>query len=245
MQHHDYNGGIAPSGLFWTVPIPDDALTVHGNTATLHLEDFAVVDSRTFLNPVELPATVNLDVTWVASGTATRFRPGSADPTDPTNFSGQFQAAVATGSFSGSTPALAFSFHGENATSEGVFAEMGREKNGAFLKGPEAAGALARSASPAALEQAARTGGVWPNPARESTDLEFSLPAWGPAAVRVFDLAGREVTRLMDESLLGAGSHTARWDLSDGAGRRVAAGVYLVQLKTRLGTTTHRVTVLP
>ena len=132
---HDFNADIAPSGLFWTIQIPDDALTVSANrkTATLHLEDVSIIDSFQFLGENSVPATVSFDLTWTGSGARHHFKPGSNDPTDPTKFNGKFRSGVATGTFSGSN-SDGFSFTSDpGATSEGVFAEVGTESNGSFV----------------------------------------------------------------------------------------------------------------
>jgi hypothetical protein len=122
--------------LFWTLQIPDGALTISKNlkTATLHVEDVAVVDSHVIFGEDEVPATVSFDVTWTGSGPRHHYKPGSDDPTDPTNFDGKFREGVATGTFSGSN-SEGFSFTSDpGATSEGVFAELGTESNGSLLK---------------------------------------------------------------------------------------------------------------
>jgi hypothetical protein len=131
VQVHDFNGGIQPSGLFWIVQVPDDALEIEGNTAELNVEHASVIDDFQFLAPGAVPATVSIHMTWIASGDLEHFQPQSSDPTDPTNFAAEFRPAIATGKFSGS--ALGFSFAAK-ASSEGIFAEMGRERNGLFLQ---------------------------------------------------------------------------------------------------------------
>jgi hypothetical protein len=132
---HDFNADIADSGLFWTIQIPDDALTVSANmkTATLHMEDVSLIDSFVFLGENSVPATVSFDITWTGVGARHHFKPGSDDPTDPTNFDGKFRFGVATGTFSGSN-SDGFSFTSDpGASSEGVFAEIGTESNGSFI----------------------------------------------------------------------------------------------------------------
>ncbi len=102
-------------------------------TASLHLNDVSVVDSFVFLGEDEVAATVSLDVTWSLSGPRHHYKPGSDDPTDPTNFNGKFREGVATGTFSGSN-SEGFSFTSDpGATSEGAFAEGGVERNGVFV----------------------------------------------------------------------------------------------------------------
>ena len=46
-QVHDYNGGIPPSGLFWTVQLRDDAfrMSEDGRQAFLHVRDLPVLGS--------------------------------------------------------------------------------------------------------------------------------------------------------------------------------------------------------
>lgn len=102
-------------------------------SATLHLEDVSVIDSFVFLGENSVPATVSLDVTWTLSGPRHHYKPGSDDPTDPTNFNGKFREGVATGTFSGSnTDGFVFTAD-PGSTSEGVFAEAGTESNGSFV----------------------------------------------------------------------------------------------------------------
>ena len=131
MQLHDFNGGIQPSGLFWIVQVPDDALEIEGETAELNVEHASVVDDFQFFATDFVPATVSIHMKWTARGDVHEHEPGASGPTDPAHFDGDFRLAVATGTFSGSE--LGFSFTG-SASSEGVFAEMGHERNGLFLQ---------------------------------------------------------------------------------------------------------------
>ena len=88
---------------------------------------------------------------------------------------------------------------------------------------------------------------IYPNPFNPSTSIRFDLAAAGQAQVTVYDVRGARVARLLDEHR-DRGSHQVRWDGRDGAGRRVASGVYLVRLRidTPEGAVdeTRRVTLL-
>jgi hypothetical protein len=119
----------------WIVQVPDNALTVHGSTARLHVENATVIDDFQFFAPGGVSATVSFDMTWTAQGSVMHFRPQSTDPTDPTNFAGEFRMATAIGSFSGSE--AGFTFSNAAGSSDGVFAEMGTERNGFFLQGDD------------------------------------------------------------------------------------------------------------
>jgi len=131
VQLHDFNGGIQPSGLFWIVQVPDDALEIEGDTAELNVEHASVIDDFQFFAPGGVPGTVSIHMKWTSTGDVHHHEPTSSDPTDPGNFDGDLRPAIAQGSFSGSE--LGFSFT-SSASSEGVFAEMGHERNGVFLR---------------------------------------------------------------------------------------------------------------
>lgn len=71
---------------------------------------------------------------------------------------------------------------------------------------------------------------VSPNPARGSMRFAFTLPRAGRAALAIFDLSGRRVATLLDDTA-GAGSMSVEWDGRDDAGREAAAGLYLARLE--------------
>jgi hypothetical protein len=69
-----------------------------------------------------------------------------------------------------------------------------------------------------------------PNPFSSSTAIEYMLPAdGGHARVEVFDVTGRMVARLVDETQSG-GLQAVAWNGSDQAGHAVASGVYFCRL---------------
>jgi hypothetical protein len=82
-----------------------------------------------------------------------------------------------------------------------------------------------------------------PNPAVALVRMELTLAQPGPARVEVFDLAGRRV-RLLADGPFTASPTSLDWDLQDGSGRRVAAGIYLVRVVTAGETATRRLVVL-
>jgi hypothetical protein len=134
-QVHDFNGGVLASGLFWTLPLDDDALRISsdGRRAVLDAEDVQVIDSFQAGSGLGTPATMSLHVEWRATGPVTDRGKGSAvAPTDPAAFLGRLAVAESTAAFSGSE--LGFSFRSDGGVStHGTFAEMGRERNGSFL----------------------------------------------------------------------------------------------------------------
>jgi hypothetical protein len=69
-----------------------------------------------------------------------------------------------------------------------------------------------------------------PNPFNPRTTIKYDLPESGPVRLSVFDVAGRLVRTLVDESM-AQGSHEAVWDGRDSSGREVGSGSYLARLE--------------
>jgi hypothetical protein len=69
-----------------------------------------------------------------------------------------------------------------------------------------------------------------PNPFNPATALRYTLAEAGPVTLRIYDQRGRLVRTLVDEPLT-AGEHATVWNGRDGAGRAMAAGVYLAELR--------------
>jgi hypothetical protein len=68
------------------------------------------------------------------------------------------------------------------------------------------------------------------NPSRGRVVLAYSLPAAGPAALAIYDRAGRLVRRWNLRSAICNPQSSLVWDGTDAQGRGVGAGVYLVRL---------------
>lgn len=71
-----------------------------------------------------------------------------------------------------------------------------------------------------------------PNPSAGETQIAFSLATPSRVTVRVLDVLGREVVRLVDEEARRAGLQSVAWDGRSGSGARVASGTYLLVLET-------------
>jgi hypothetical protein len=134
-QVHDANGGVLQSGLFWTLPVDDDALWIsgHGRRAVLHAEDVEVIDSFQFGGPLQTPARVSFRIEWRATTPPVSRGKGSSVPaTHPGAFLGKVAVAESSGFFSGSEFGFAFRSDGR-ADTQRTYAQMGRERNGVFL----------------------------------------------------------------------------------------------------------------
>jgi len=67
------------------------------------------------------------------------------------------------------------------------------------------------------------------NPNARIATIGFGLESAKPVRLAIYDVAGREVRRLVDSDL-PAGVHARDWDGRDASGRVVAAGVYFARL---------------
>lgn len=66
----------------------------------------------------------------------------------------------------------------------------------------------------------------YPNPFNPATTIRFQLPKAEQVTLRVFDVLGREVAALLDNTSLAGGEHTVRFDASG-----LTSGVYLYRLE--------------
>jgi hypothetical protein len=135
-QVHDINGGVLASGLFWTLPIDDDALEVSDDRrrAVLDVEDIQVIESYRLFAPTTTPATLSFHIEWQATGEfVDRGKDATVAPTDPAAFLARFALARSTAEFEVSEFGFSFKSDPGVSTDRG-FAEMGRERNGVFLR---------------------------------------------------------------------------------------------------------------
>ena len=147
---HDFTGGIAQSGLVWTVPLPDDAVTItrRGRRLDVAVNDLPVVDA-TGASLVEVPATVSFAMTWRATGALQRAGKGAAvAPTDPLAYLGRLAPASARGTFSGTSGT--FTFQSSAKPQKTIFGVLGTEQAGALLPGVASCGTCAAAAGPPA-----------------------------------------------------------------------------------------------
>jgi hypothetical protein len=82
-----------------------------------------------------------------------------------------------------------------------------------------------------------------PMPFTTETRFEMHLAARTRVSLDVFDLAGRRV-RTLASGAHSEGIHVFRWEGRNGAGHRVAPGVYFIRCATPLGRDVQRAVVL-
>ena len=70
-----------------------------------------------------------------------------------------------------------------------------------------------------------------PSPAYQSAVLNFTTSSISNVTIDVFDLSGRKIVTIHDGELQ-SGDHDIMWDLTDGQGSTVPAGIYHLRLST-------------
>jgi hypothetical protein len=73
---------------------------------------------------------------------------------------------------------------------------------------------------------------AYPNPSVSQTAIRFELPVSSNVTLEIFDIYGRKVTTLLNESM-PEGEYRKVWNCTDGTGRRVRPGVYFCILTGR------------
>ena len=135
-QLHDWEPGILPSGLFWTIPVSPSAIYANPTTgaALLRLNSLAVPDFGNFFNaisptpdPPPVPSHVSFEVMWPGRGDV-------MEPDDDTfDFAGRFVISEATIAFSASHDGSDTVYR---SNPDGQYnlgdAGVGRERNGIF-----------------------------------------------------------------------------------------------------------------
>ena len=135
-QVHDFTPGIAPSGLFWTIPIEPGAIKVDPGTgeARLRVQALKTLDFHDIFNSFglvpgpTLPSRVSFDVRWAGHGEATDLR-------DPTfGFTGHYVNGPATISFTASNDGTGVVYRSDAAgQSNPASPAVGTEQNGVYF----------------------------------------------------------------------------------------------------------------
>jgi len=77
---------------------------------------------------------------------------------------------------------------------------------------------------------------AFPNPFNPVTTISYELPEPGQMEIMIFNLAGREITRLVD-TVKDAGYHSVRWDAT-----QFASGTYFIKMTSGKFTQTQKIT---
>jgi hypothetical protein len=98
--------------------------------------------------------------------------------------------------------------------------------------------------TPDATPKPFRIVSVVPNPFNASTTVHFTLPGRMTVSAEVFSVAGGRVRVLVDRESLGPGDVRLTWDGRTEQGLEAASGVYLLRVRTHLGSRTAQAVLL-
>ena len=132
VQIHDFNPGIAESGLFWTIPISENTISVNfgAGKATFQASNVDVDDYHDVVNALmggpEVDAVVSWDIRWNQPISRTKIR-------DVQNtFVGDFVQNVAQIGWAGQTDTATY-VSDPASTSVNEFSLLAHERNGVFF----------------------------------------------------------------------------------------------------------------
>ena len=83
----------------------------------------------------------------------------------------------------------------------------------------------------------------FPNPFTSSTNLSFAMHETGKADLSILDLNGK-IVRVVCSGLFNRGEYSFKWDGTDNAGNKAAAGIYLYRLTTEKVTFVNRMVLI-
>ncbi|MCH7724033.1 MAG: choice-of-anchor D domain-containing protein, partial [Bacteroidetes bacterium] len=73
--------------------------------------------------------------------------------------------------------------------------------------------------------------GAYPNPFNPNTRIIYSIPVKTNVEIKVFDILGREVIKLIDQEF-EAGIREVKWDATNRFGLPVSSGTFIITIKT-------------
>jgi hypothetical protein len=132
VQIHDFNPGITESGLFWTIPIPENTISVNFGAAkaSFQASDVEVEDYHDVVNALmdgpEVDAEVSWDIRWSHPMGRTKLRNAE------NGFVGDFVQNVAQIAWAGQTDTATF-VSDPAETSVNEFSLLAHERNGVFF----------------------------------------------------------------------------------------------------------------
>ncbi|MDD5528920.1 MAG: T9SS type A sorting domain-containing protein [bacterium] len=84
----------------------------------------------------------------------------------------------------------------------------------------------------------------WPNPFVHQTSVKLDARYWVLVSAIVFDITGREVRCIMNNSAKSAGSYNISWDGKDRYGKQVSPGMYFYRVKVNNTSKTMKVIMI-
>jgi hypothetical protein len=85
---------------------------------------------------------------------------------------------------------------------------------------------------------------VYPNPVGPSTTIAYAIDAQAHVSLKIYDVSGRLVRILVDETKGAGQSHSVRWDGTDDLGQALPSGIYFCQFVAKEISQTRKVILL-
>ena len=79
---------------------------------------------------------------------------------------------------------------------------------------------------------------IIPNPVYSTTTLQYELNAPSSVTIHLYDLAGKKIKSILNQSDVGVGQHQQLVDLSN-----IYTGIYVMVLQTSFGVTSQKVII--
>jgi hypothetical protein len=134
-QVHDWEPGIADSGLFWTIPIEDSQLSVSpgSGAARFRADNLAIPDFHDFFNsisqnPVSVASHVSFDARWLGGGTKTKIHDTKF------GYEGEFVDGPVTIEFTARQDTSSVEYRSSPDGQRTFSAGVGHERNGVFFR---------------------------------------------------------------------------------------------------------------
>lgn len=83
----------------------------------------------------------------------------------------------------------------------------------------------------------------YPNPFNPTTNIRYSILQQGPTTLVIYDLLGREVRTLVNETV-NAGNYEKTWDGKNNFGSQVASGIYIYRIQSGSFISTKKMMLL-
>jgi len=133
-QIHDFEPGIAPSGLFWTIPISQSAIDASPGSgrARFQLNGLALEDYHDFFSAIApdadgVPSHVSFDVLWKGRGDHARITDSDF------GYTGTFVGGDASISFTAWNDQTNIVYTSDAGGQTTIGAGVGHERNGVFF----------------------------------------------------------------------------------------------------------------
>jgi len=215
----------------------------------LVLSTLLILSARSAAADTASTATVSITLNWTAPGDdgmvgrATRYDLRySILPITPSNFN---SATAATGMPTPATPGTqqSVTVSGLDGTASYFFAMKTVDEAGNWSTMSNVVTRTGQSVGVGDPPLVLSFSTPYPNPARQTATLAFTLPQAAMIQVDAFDIAGRHV-RTIASGQRGAGRGELNWDLRDDSGRTLDAGVYLVRGRLAGQSWTRRLVIV-